>query len=67
MAKEQTTKLVSVRIDIDLLKALDDYAGKSRYVNRSYYINLALRQFFVNSNPKQIFYLLYTKLPIKKK
>lgn len=65
MAKEQTTKLVSVRVDIDVLKALDDYVGKSRYVNRSYYINLALRQLFVNSTPLQIYTFLYTNLPKK--
>lgn len=63
MAKEQTTKLVSVRVDIDVLNALDDYVGKSRYVNRSYYINLALRQLFVNSTPAQIYTFLYTNLP----
>ena len=63
MAKEQTTKLVSVRVDIDVLKALDDYVGKSRYVNRSYYINLALRQLFVNSTPLQIYKFLYSNLP----
>lgn len=66
MANEQTTKLISVRIDIDVLKALDNYASKPRYANRSYYINLALRQLFVNSNPKQIFDFLYTNIPIKK-
>ena len=65
MAKEQTTKLVSVRVDIDVLNALDDYVGKSRYVNRSYYINLALRQLFVNSTPLQIYTFLYTNLPKK--
>lgn len=65
MAKEQSTKLVSVRVDIDVLKALDDYIGKSRYVNRSYYINLALRQLFVNSTPLQIYTFLYTNLPKK--
>ena len=65
MAKVQTTKLVSVRVDIDVLKALDDYVGKSRYVNRSYYINLALRQLFVNSTPLQIYTFLYTNLPKK--
>lgn len=65
MAKEQTTKLVSVRVDIDVLKALDDYVGKSRYINRSYYINLALRQLFVNSTPLQIYTFLYTNLPKK--
>lgn len=65
MAKEQTTKLVSVRVDIDVLKALDDYVGKSRYVNRSYYINLALRQLFVNSTYGQIYQFLYTNLPKK--
>lgn len=63
MAKEQSTKLVSVRVDIDVLKALDDYVGKSRYVNRSYYINLALRQLFVNSTPLQIYKFLYSNLP----
>ena len=65
MAKEQTTKLVSVRVDIDVLKALDDYVGKSREVSRSYYINLALRQLFVNSTPLQIFNFLYANFPKK--
>lgn len=65
MAREHTTKLVSVRVDIDVLKALDDYVGKSQYVNRSYYINLALRQLFVNSTPLQIYTFLYTNLPKK--
>lgn len=65
MAKEQLTKMVSVRVDTDVLKALDDYVGKSRYVNRSYYINLALRQLFVNSTPTQIYTFLYTNLQKK--
>lgn len=62
MAKEQSTKLISVRVDIEVLKALDDYVGKSQYVNRSYYINLALRQLFVNRTPLQIYTFLYSNL-----
>lgn len=63
MEKEQLTKLVSVRLDIDVLRALDKYSQSSRYVNRSYYINLALRQLFVNSTYGQIYQFLYTNLP----
>lgn len=65
MEKEQLTKLVSVRLNIDVLQALDKYSQSSRFVNRSYYINLALRQLFVNSSSLQIYKFLYTNLPKK--
>lgn len=65
MENNQSTKLVSVRLDIDVLQALDKYSKSSRYVNRSYYINLALRQLFVNSTPLQIYTFLYSNLPKK--
>lgn len=65
MENNQSTKLVSVRLDIDVLKALDEYVGSSRYVNRSYHINLALRQLFVNRTPLQIYTFLYSNLPKK--
>lgn len=65
MEQEQRTKLVSVRLDNDVLRAIDKYSQSSRYVNRSYYINLALRQLFVNRTHGLIYQFLYTNLPKK--
>ena len=63
MTENDWTKLISVRLDKDVLKAIDDYDSSRHKMGRSYYINLALRQLFVNSTPEQIYTFLYTNFP----
>lgn len=60
MTENDYTKLISVRLDKEVLKAIDEYDNSLVPMGRSYYINLALRQLFVNSSKEQIYQFLYT-------
>lgn len=60
MTENNYTKLISVRLDKEVLQAIDEYDKSLTPMGRSYYINLALRQLFVNSSKEQIYQFLYT-------
>lgn len=60
MAKNQWTTLVSVRLENEVNKALEKYASKHEYYTKSYLINLALRQLFINCTADQIYDFLWT-------
>lgn len=44
MTENSFTKLVSVRVDIEIMKKLDDYLKDHRYLNRSSLINRILKK-----------------------
>ena len=60
MTENDWTKLISIRIDKKVLQAIDAYELKHTAMGRSYYINLALRQLFINCSDEQIHDFLYT-------
>ena len=60
MEENNYTKLISVRLEKEVLQAIDEYDKSLTPMGRSYYINLALRQLFVNSSKEQIYEFLYT-------
>lgn len=67
MTENYYTKLISVRLDKEVLQAIDEYDKSLTPMGRSYYINLALRQLFVNSSKEQIYQFLYTNRALFKK
>lgn len=60
MTENDYTKLISIRVDKNVLQAIDAYELKHNVMGRSYYINLALRQLFINCSDEQIYQFLYT-------
>lgn len=67
MTENDWTKLISLRIDKKVLQAIDAYDKKHNAIGRSYYINLALRQLFINCSEEQIHDFLYTNRALFKK
>lgn len=60
MTENDYTKLISVRLEKEVLQAIDEYDKSLTPMGRSYYINLALRQLFINCSDEQIHDFLYT-------
>ena len=65
MARNQWSTQVSVRLENQVYNALDKYASKQRYCTKSYLINLALRQLFINCTDEQIYEFLWTNKPVQ--
>ena len=63
MTKNDFSTLISIRLENETLKAIDSFAAKQKYTTRSFLINMALKQLFVNSTEDQIWDFLYTNLP----
>lgn len=66
MAKDSFLTMVSVRLNTETLRAIDQYAARHQGFDRSMLINIALEQLFVNSTDEQIWTFLCTNIPIKK-
>lgn len=49
MANSIYAQLISLRIDRDTLKKIDEYCEKRPYLSRSYAINRVLKKIFVKS------------------
>lgn len=60
MAKNQWTTQVSVRLENEVNEALEKYAGSKGYYTKSFLINLALRQLFINCTADQIYDFLFS-------
>lgn len=60
MARNQWSTQVSVRLENEVYDALDKYARTQRFTTKSYLINLALRQLFINCTGEQIFDFLWS-------
>lgn len=58
MTENSFTKLVSVRIDVDVAKKLDDYVRGHRYHNRSSLINRILKKTIGSMNDDDFFNLI---------
>lgn len=52
------TKLISVRIDEDALKEIDQFSKKNCYWKRNGIINAILTSLFLNAQPEEILKLL---------
>lgn len=60
MTNNLFTKLISVRVENETLKAIDNYLVTRKYLKRSAVINMALRQLFVNCTEEQIYDFLWS-------
>ena len=58
MTENSFTKLVSVRVDIDIAKKLEDYVNGHRYLNRSSLINRILKNTIGNMTEDEFFNLI---------
>ena len=59
MQKNHYTTLVSLRIENETLKAIDQFCGQRYYLKRSNAINLALKKVFALSEDKDTYDFLY--------
>lgn len=64
MTKNDFSTLISIRLENETLKAIVSFAAKQQYTTRSFLINMALRQLFVNSDDNAIWDFLYSNLPL---
>lgn len=58
MTENSFTKLVSVRVEIDIAKKLEDYVNGHRYLNRSSLINRILKKTIGNMTEDEFFNLI---------
>lgn len=65
MAKNQWTTQVSVRLENEVYDALEKYASTQKFYTKSFLINLALRQLFINCTADQIYDFLWTNKSLK--